>query len=190
MQKKQYIKTQYIWSEKDSIYLCIDKESRKSIFFRRFINGMVLSRDRVWQQINYSFCPHEFQSYSEFYDGIIVLPARYRPQATNCSISAGWQVSYSKPPFVGDMASFALPWDDAPDESAKNNKHTHTNQRTGQEVEQSFSRLFVLPTAPKAVVDAAYKALILQAHPDKGGTLQEAQQINQAKDVIYSLKGW
>jgi len=40
--------------------------------------------------------------------------------------------------------------------------------------------LFVQPNAPKAVIEAAYKALSKQYHPDLGGSEQLMKQLNNA----------
>ncbi len=45
---------------------------------------------------------------------------------------------------------------------------------------EAYAELHLLPTAPPAVVAAAYKALAKLAHPDKGGDKVKMQRINQA----------
>jgi len=45
-------------------------------------------------------------------------------------------------------------------------------------VKNAFARLFLLPSAPTEVRQAAYRALALQAHPDRGGTAEQMQALN------------
>jgi DnaJ-class molecular chaperone len=44
--------------------------------------------------------------------------------------------------------------------------------------------LFVLETAPWEVVNAAYKALALKLHPDKGGSAEDFQQLQKAYEQL------
>lgn len=54
-----------------------------------------------------------------------------------------------------------------------------------------YAHLFVMATAPKEVVDAAYKALSRKYHPDAGGGDDEKMKLlNVSLDVIYKDKGW
>lgn len=43
-----------------------------------------------------------------------------------------------------------------------------------------FAVLYLLPTAPRCVVEAAYRALALREHPDHGGDTTVMQRINSA----------
>jgi curved DNA-binding protein CbpA len=42
----------------------------------------------------------------------------------------------------------------------------------------------LLPSAPPEVVRAAYKALAMKHHPDKGGSTELMQAINQAYERL------
>jgi len=44
--------------------------------------------------------------------------------------------------------------------------------------------LYVLPGAPLAVTQAAYRALALLVHPDRGGSHEEMVAVNRAYDVL------
>lgn len=55
--------------------------------------------------------------------------------------------------------------------------------------EDCFSVLGLLPTATWEVCEAAYRALALANHPDRGGNLDTMQQINVAWDKIKLIKG-
>jgi hypothetical protein len=39
-------------------------------------------------------------------------------------------------------------------------------------------------------LNTAYKIAIRKAHPDAGGSLQDAQAVNAARDIILHQKGW
>lgn len=56
-----------------------------------------------------------------------------------------------------------------------------------------FNVLHVQPDAPKIVVDAAYRALIREVHPDSHQTKESEEEtkiLNEARDSIYQSKGW
>jgi len=55
-----------------------------------------------------------------------------------------------------------------------------TLERPLRAPEGPYSVLCVLPTAPWEVVRAAYKALCLLHHPDRGGNTEDLQRINGA----------
>ncbi len=44
--------------------------------------------------------------------------------------------------------------------------------------------LFILPDAPREVIDAAYKALARMHHPDQGGDEEKMQRINRAYEEL------
>lgn len=45
-------------------------------------------------------------------------------------------------------------------------------------VKNAFARLFLIPSTPTEARQAAYRALALQAHPDRGGTAEQMQALN------------
>lgn len=47
-----------------------------------------------------------------------------------------------------------------------------------------FSALHLLPSAPRAVIDAAYRALAKLHHPDLGGDPAVMRQLTEAYDVL------
>ncbi len=53
-------------------------------------------------------------------------------------------------------------------------------------VERAYVTLFLLPTAPRCVIRAAYRALAGELHPDVGGTTSEMQRLNAARDTLTS----
>jgi len=50
--------------------------------------------------------------------------------------------------------------------------------------EQAYGVLHLLPTAPRCVISAAYKALARQHHPDTGGDTEQMQRINAAATAL------
>lgn len=51
--------------------------------------------------------------------------------------------------------------------------------------------LGVAPTAPRAVVDAAYRVQAAALHPDRArGREAEFRNVTQARDAIYARRGW
>ena len=55
---------------------------------------------------------------------------------------------------------------------------------------KAYAELYVTTDAPKNVVIAAYKALLFECHPDRGGSEEQAKTINAAKNHIFEVKGW
>lgn len=51
-----------------------------------------------------------------------------------------------------------------------------------------YAKLFVLPTAPDCVLDAAYRALAKVHHTDVGGKGERMLELNQAYDAIKKLR--
>ena len=50
--------------------------------------------------------------------------------------------------------------------------------------EQAYQALYLLPTAPPEVVRAAYRALALLLHPDRGGNEEAFQHLQTAYEVL------
>ena len=56
------------------------------------------------------------------------------------------------------------------------------------QAQHAYETLWVLPGAPEAVVSAAYKALAMRHHPDKGGDTRTMQRLNDAMTTIKGLQ--
>jgi hypothetical protein len=55
---------------------------------------------------------------------------------------------------------------------------------------KAYMTLGVLPSAPRTVVEAAYRALAKDAHPDVGGSEARMQALNAAMTAIRKERGW
>ena len=53
-----------------------------------------------------------------------------------------------------------------------------------------YHMLRVLPSAPREVVEAAYRALALKYHPDRGGNAEIMANLNRAIEIIRKERGW
>lgn len=53
-----------------------------------------------------------------------------------------------------------------------------------------YDVLFLKKDAPKEVVDSCYVALMKIYHPDIGGDVDLAQEISEARDLVYKSRGW
>ncbi len=62
-------------------------------------------------------------------------------------------------------------------------KHERTRAKPPNET-TAHATLHLLPSAPPEVVRAAYKALAMKHHPDKGGSTELMQAINQAYERL------
>lgn len=49
---------------------------------------------------------------------------------------------------------------------------------------KAYGILKLTPGASEATIRAAYRRLIMEAHPDRGGSIERAQDINWAKNVL------
>ena len=107
----------------------------------------------------------------------------------------GWSV-WNKPPDpnlkdVRELSEGRDPW-----------RLADAHERIGGKGEQSvtaypysfdthFTKLHLLPSAPKEVVDASFKALQRSCHPDMpNGSLAASQSLSEAYQAIYQSKGW
>src|SRR5262249_32008608 len=66
------------------------------------------------------------------------------------------------------------------------------SRRTGQHhksaVEEACQALHLQPTAPVNLIEAALRILLVECHPDKGGSHEEAVQINRAADELIKVR--
>lgn len=75
-------------------------------------------------------------------------------------------------------------------------RHTATRPETispptlPADLAEAYQALFLLPSAPPAVVTAAYKALAKMTHPDHGGATETMQALNSAYERIGRESGW
>lgn len=67
------------------------------------------------------------------------------------------------------------------------NQNTTTSQSNG--ASNPYQVLHLQPGAPLEVVKAAYKALALTHHPDRGGDEERMKQVNIAFDTILRQRG-
>lgn len=65
-------------------------------------------------------------------------------------------------------------------QSNQNTRNGHNNRNNQNGSASHYDVLWLKPGAPQCVIDAAYKALIRQNHPDIGGDPQVATAINVA----------
>ena len=63
-------------------------------------------------------------------------------------------------------------------------RHTHPPREHRPKNIDPYATLYLLPTAPAAVIKAAYKALAVLNHPDKGGDTEAMQRINAAFKLL------
>jgi DnaJ-domain-containing protein 1 len=57
-------------------------------------------------------------------------------------------------------------------------------------IPKAYVALGVLPSAPRAVIEAAYRALAKDAHPDVGGSEARMRALNAAMTTIRKERGW
>lgn len=62
-------------------------------------------------------------------------------------------------------------------------------QKSTKKGPDSYSALFLLPTAPFCVVKASYKALAMEYHPDRGGDAVKFRKLVDAFDILRTKFG-
>jgi hypothetical protein len=66
-----------------------------------------------------------------------------------------------------------------------------THKETAQDPYQTALQLLGLPAdCSREALARAYKRAISRAHPDKGGTHQQAMEVNMAREIIMNRNGW
>ncbi len=60
----------------------------------------------------------------------------------------------------------------------------HESPRGRTQTDEACEILGVGPAATRAEIDAAYRRLMLRAHPDRGGTTGLATRLNAARDYL------
>jgi hypothetical protein len=66
-----------------------------------------------------------------------------------------------------------------------------TRNETAQDPYEAALNLFGLPPdCSREALARAYKRAISRAHPDKGGTHQQAMAVNTAREIIMNRRGW
>ncbi len=76
--------------------------------------------------------------------------------------------------------SASVEWDITKGSGERQQHRTNSNRAHAPVNSDAYATLFLLPTAPRAVVKAAYRALADIHHPDHGGTTLAMQTINAA----------
>lgn len=60
----------------------------------------------------------------------------------------------------------------------------------GTELARAAVTLGVTETAPRPVVDAAFRAGAATAHPDRGGSPEDFRRLTSARAAYYRARGW
>ena len=74
--------------------------------------------------------------------------------------------------------------------SRRNSSHSRSNPNPFSKIANSpYETLFLMVEAPSEVIKAAYKALSLLYHPDRGGDIKKMQELNNSYNQIKKQKG-
>lgn len=71
-----------------------------------------------------------------------------------------------------------------PDADVSRSRQRQTQTSGGRPANDHFAVLHLLPSAPREVVDAAFRALAKRAHPDHGGTDAAMLRLTEAHDAL------
>lgn len=85
--------------------------------------------------------------------------------------------------FEREAITWPLPTSDAQQE--RQERQDVPRRPQASPLAEAYATLFLLPTAPPEVVQAAQRALVKINHPDAGGTHEAAVAINRAIDIIH-----
>jgi hypothetical protein len=66
----------------------------------------------------------------------------------------------------------------------------HLRTPLGESLPDPYVTLGVLPSAPRAVIEAAYRVLAKTAHPDVGGSAARMRDLTWAMTAIRKERGW
>jgi hypothetical protein len=109
------------------------------------------------------------------------IPSRYRSYN---AVTKEWTVS---PPYA-DLATTILliyfPDADVPPRSHSWERRRKSRPASWPPDTDPFAVLHVLPSAPRAVIDAAYRALAKLHHPDRGGDPVAMRQLTEAHEAL------
>ena len=97
----------------------------------------------------------------------------------------------------GDSQYLSLPADTGRPSVGGNSAGSNPAQSKIRERRSSFKNLReacellgVRETADREIVDAVYRTLARKRHPDTGGSAEQMERLNQARDLMYSRRGW
>ena len=63
-----------------------------------------------------------------------------------------------------------------------------TDRRQKSSTDEAYEALHLLPTAPVKLIEAARRILLVECHPDKGGSHEAAVSINRAADELIKQR--
>lgn len=103
--------------------------------------------------------------------------------------ASSWQIVTDPPPhFYTRQPS----WEPAEKTTGQTRSRTRTHGKGSATLsgKTPYAELYLLPTAPKNVVDAVYKVMMREHHSDHGGSDEIAKRLNEIKETIYKERGW
>jgi hypothetical protein len=130
-------------------------------------------------------------------------------ESGSCYISTPYDANFvadlksAIPPFAREWTASGKKWRIAPDwadvaikvtrryfavvETGKEHAHSQAPpccDRAHYAPESDYTKLHLLPSAPDEVIKAAYRALAMLYHPDRGGDVAKMQAINAAHERL------
>ena len=119
------------------------------------------------------------------YGGFWSISSKHMYSLSRRSIEMGWIVQWTKsmPPHIQLTSDANVP----------------PPMHQGHSIDEDCHNLFVLTTAPKSVVKAAYNALVLEFHPDRHMDKSKEEQLaaqekmkllTASKQRIFEKNGW
>lgn len=81
-------------------------------------------------------------------------------------------------------------WRRGGDHDAETDEEFEDGDAAGDRYEAARELLGLAPGFTRKAFERAYKAAMKRAHPDVGGNTAQAQEINQARDLIRRVHGW
>jgi hypothetical protein len=110
-----------------------------------------------------------------------IVPAGYRRYDPD---DHSWTV---EPPY-GPRVSLLI-MEVYPDAEVEHRTTWRPSEPSVPAIDPDYRTLHLLPSAPPPLVEAAYKCLARLSHPDAGGSTEDMQQLNAARDAIRSRVG-
>lgn len=124
--------------------------------------------------IRFTYCPAVIDAFKR------QIPKAFRVYAAH--EGKAWTV---RQPYVDEAITLLLRhFPDAQRDAAHHSHAGWSERTTPPPATDHFATLHLLPSAPRALVDAAYRTLAKSAHPDRGGSDAAMRRLSEAYDTL------
>ena len=141
-------------------------------FIREFVDG--LKETVPWRYRSYDGDSKTWTIEEPYTDEALALALDYYDELEEVYTEAAVQREIARAFKTHTCQTTATPSSHGTDECLRRVRHLH----------QEHAALYLLPGAPWSVVQAAYRALAMLVHPDRGGSHQTMVDVNRAYETL------